>query len=178
MKKKAIFVAEPLLMSLYGAFAVFFIILSVTMFSVHNYEFAWFFLAFVLFFGIIAAFYGMLVIVTPEGVCQRFLFIPVRRLTWDEVKEIGVLGSRPPFKGQAAKVSKRAKKPGMLYFYLSTKELTEDEKFDLVLKWPPFHLCFFRYSQKRFETMQFFADREMKMYNTGALSLGSYINEQ
>ena len=177
MKKKVTFIAEPVLMALYGAFSVLFCILAVSMLTVGKTDFALFFLVFILFFGAITAFYGSLVTVTREGFTQRFLFIPVRRLTWDEVKELGVLGSRPTFRSKAAEKSKRNKRPGILYFYVSPKELTEDERFDLVLKWPPFHLCFFRYSQKRFEVLQFMADRPMIEYNTGALSLGSHIQE-
>jgi len=176
VKKKVTFVAEPLLMCLFGAFAVFFVILAIAMLTVGKMDFALFFLVFILFFGAIAVFYGSLVTLTKEGVTQRILFIPVRRLSWDEVQEFGVLGSRPPFKSKVS-ISRRFNKPGTLYFYVSPKKMTDDERFDLVLKWPPFHICFFRYSQKRFEQVQFMADREIRTYNTGALSLGSYINE-
>ncbi len=168
MKKRHHWIAEPLLAALAAFAALFSLALVLAMLSVGKTAFAIFFAVILLFFFVIAAFYGSLITLDEHGLTQRILFFPVRRFRWEDVGELGICGSRAFHK-------KHPDRAGILYFYISPNSLSEEERFRMVLQWPPLELCFFRFSQRRLEKLQLLVSRELVTYNVGAFSIGSWI---
>lgn len=74
--------------------------------------------------------YGRVVTTDSNGVSAAFLGRIMLKFSWNELAEVGVAGSR-------VFGSRDGKKPGTLYLYFSPSVMTEKEKFDMILKFPP-----------------------------------------
>ena len=111
----------------------------------------------------IASRYGAVVRIEASGISRRALFRPRESYTWDELAEVGVFGTRLFHKAAS-------KKTGTLYLYFSTEAMTEEERFNMVLKWPPKQL-YFLFTQRNLELVQYFWDQKIVGFNTGDLRL-------
>lgn len=78
--------------------------------------------------------YGSTLRISSQGIRKEFLFLPLKTLSWDEIAEVGVLGTKI-FNGGSYR-----KKPGRRYIYFSEKELDDDARFKMALEWPPRNL--------------------------------------
>lgn len=105
--------------------------------------------------------YGAVVHIDAGGVSRRRMFRPEERYAWAELKEVGIFGSRLFHKAGSDKV-------GTLYLYFSAEAMTEDERFSMVLKWPPQQIHFL-FDRRHLELVQYFWGREVVSFNTGSL---------
>lgn len=116
----------------------------------------------IMIFVYIAFLYGSVLKVSSNGVEKVFLFISLKSLTWDEIAEIGVVGTKI-FNGGFFK-----KKPGRRYIYISEKELDGDSRFKMVLEWPPHNgIMYCIYNKENYEAFQFRWSNTIVKFNAG-----------
>lgn len=84
-------------------------------------------------------------------------------LNWSDIQDVGVVGIK--VLGRAGR-----KYTGGKYIYFSDRKLSEDELFNICLKWPPDNMLFLHFSHKRIAYIQTRWENEITMYNTGNLS--------
>ncbi|MDK2968053.1 MULTISPECIES: hypothetical protein [Lacrimispora] len=95
------------------------------------------------------------------------LFLPWKTLqcfTWSEIAEVGVAGTRLFTK-------KESKNAGSLYIYISKTTLTDDDRFDMMLHWPPKNQIFLTYSKQRLDEIQMRFSNKIQTYNAGDIHL-------
>ena len=121
------------------------------------------FFALSILYFLVALHNGAIVRVDQNGVSRRF---PKKGLSmsWESIREVGIVGLR-------ILNSKGKRYTGTRYIYFSTKTLTEDDRFQLCLEWPPKDILFIRFSYKRIAAVQMIWEKEIVMYNTGNLQL-------
>lgn len=112
-------------------------------------------------YGVIAVQNGNVVRVDAGGVSRRF---PGRgrSMSWENIGEVGVVGLR-------VLNSEGKRYTGTRYIYVSEKPMSEQERFDLCLKWPPKDILYFRFSYKRIAAVQALWGKEIVLFNTGNL---------
>jgi hypothetical protein len=115
-------------------------------------------------FSVVVYLYGSTVVVSPEGVSLRFLFINRLTLKWSDIKEVGVIGENIFNQGNK-------KKTGMKYIYFSDKAFTEKERFQLGVNWPPRHMPYMIYSEERAAVIQYLWDKKFALYNVEDLDI-------
>lgn len=105
-----------------------------------------------------------IIILDEDGVSCSFLGFSRRCLSWSDIAEVGVLGT---------KVFNRSNpnKTGEMYIYFSTKPLTDDECFRLGLKWPPHDMIYLLYTKERLQQVQLRWSSFIRTYNTGKLHI-------
>jgi len=160
MKRRFIVYPFKLLASLLCTLC--FAIVAAAMVAVDRIGAAWAFGAFGLVYLVPAALSGMTVELNTEGVQQSLLGLPLRRWRWDEIAEIGVVGTKV-FNPQ------HPEKTGALQLYFSRQALTEEQRFELALKWPPLDKIYMVYDQKRGFAVQLYWSGKIETYNTGDL---------
>lgn len=103
------------------------------------------------------------ILVDGTGVSRSFLWFAPTHCSWDELREVGVFGN---------KVFNRSdpKKTGSLYIYFSPQKMTADERFNMILRWPP-KLIYFSYSRQALDLVRYLWNRELVGYNIGELKL-------
>ena len=120
--------------------------------------------ALTLIYAAVALEQGAVITVGPEGVERHVLGVLRKRLRWDQIGEIGVGGTR-------VLRDPDSKRVGTLYLYFSEKALTEEERFQLLLRWPHWNQCYLLFSHARVRAVQMLWDREIQTCNVGDLSL-------
>ena len=146
-----------------GFFAGIFLLAAVALWCVGSWAAGGVFLALALVYAFFSARNGARVTIGPKGVSRKFLWFPPQAYTWDQLAEVGVFGTKLFHKKDSAKV-------GSLYLYFSDKAMTEDERFQMVLRWPPKQIyCVF--AQPRLEQVQYFWDNKIASYNAGELKV-------
>lgn len=119
------------------------------------------FLAIALLFFLVASTYGARIRISDEGAERVSLLGRVtKRLAWADIHEVGVGGTSVFRKDDR-------KHPGTLYIYLSEKPLTEAERFDLMLKFPPRNMLYCTYSRQRMEAIQLRYSGKIETFHAG-----------
>ena len=96
--------------------------------------------------------------------------IPIKTYSWDQIKEVGVVGTKV-FNGTG-----KNKKPGRRYIYFSPEELDEDSRFQMTLEWPPSReILYCIYTKYHAEYVQLLWQKPIATYNAGDLFV--MINE-
>lgn len=85
-------------------------------------------------------------------------------LLWTNINEVGVVGTK-------VIGSSEKKHTGSKYIYFSENVHSEDELFDLCLRWPPVNVPYIRFTHKRIARIQSLWSREITMFNTGSLHI-------
>lgn len=70
------------------------------------------------------------IIISEEIITVRPFLVGKKNYSWDEIREVGVIGTKVFPKSSS-------NKGGRKYIYFSPMELDEDGRFNLALKWPP-----------------------------------------
>ena len=114
--------------------------------------------------------YGPWISITCEGVRKHIFGWTLKQVRWDEIQEVGVVGT---------KVFNRLApdKTGPMYIYFSPKKLTEQERFQLALDFPPRDMLFLLHNQQREDLVQNLWDTKLIGYNTGKLNLRHPVEE-
>lgn len=158
------FIVNPLQCVAAWISAAFLGLLAGTMVYIHRPGSALIFLALAVVFAVIGALGGACIHLDKTGVHKTLFGVAVRTLRWDEIAEVGVAGTR---------VFNRIhpEKTGSLYIYFSPVSMNENERFQMMLKWPPKDKLYLIYDAKRFHAVQTFWNQTVETYNTGNLHL-------
>lgn len=136
--------------------------LAFTLLTIGRTYSALFFIAIALVYAYTAVKNGSFIEVSDEGVRCRVFRKVLAKYTWDEIREIGVVGSRAFSNG---------KHTGTLNIYISKTKLSEHDRFDLVLAWPPKDKLYLTYNKARMEAIQLRYSNKIQTYNAGDLML-------
>lgn len=112
-------------------------------------------------FGYIGLMAGCILHVDESGLHKTLLGLKLQSFSWANVAEVGVAG---------AKVFNQSnpKRTGSLYIYFSPKVLTENERFDLMLRWPPSkNTPYMIFNKQRLAAVQFLWGKEIQTFNVG-----------
>lgn len=131
-----------------------------TILAVYNQKplLALLFAAFSLLYILVAGKNGATVRFSETGIALYVGLWCVRSRKWEDIKEIGVLGTK-------AFASPKAKKHGNLYIYFSERKMTEVERFELCLKWPPKKMIYHGYSITIKDLLEKYWQKEVVLYN-------------
>ncbi len=115
-------------------------------------------------FCIILFRYGSMVRVGNEGVFLSFLGVERKSMSWDEIVEVDVIGSR---------VLNRfnTKKCGTLYLVFSLEKLDDTKRFQMMLKWPPKDKIYVKFTKERLMEIQWYYASPVEKYNIGMLDI-------
>ena len=112
--------------------------------------------------------YGSVLHISAEGIRREFFIIPMKAYTWDQVREIGVVGTKV-FNGTA-----KNRKTGRRYIYISPEEMDEGSRFKMTLEWPPRNgILYCIYSREHIDALQYFWSRPIVKYNAGDIFVNS-----
>lgn len=106
---------------------------------------------------------GAAVQIGPEGISRRILWFTPKCYYWDQLEEIGVFGTKLFHRQNSDKV-------GTLYMYASTEAMTEEQRFRMVLRWPPKQI-YFAFNASHLELIRCFWTKDIVGYNVGELRL-------
>ena len=108
--------------------------------------------------------YGAFVSVDQTGIRLSLPWKTLQSFTWDEVAEVGVAGTKLFSR-------KDSKNTGSLYIYISDTAFTDEERFDMMLNWPPKNMIFLTYSKQRLDQIQMRFSNKIQTYNAGDIRL-------
>ena len=147
-----------------AASAAAFILLAGAVLSIHRPGSALIFLLLGLVFAWIGLEAGSFLCLNEEGVSLQLFGKTRRHMSWDQIKEVGVAGT---------KVFNRShpEKAGSIYIYFSPAEMTEDERFQMMLRWPSHSCLYMIYNEERFNAVQSRWNSHIETYNVGDLRL-------
>ena len=164
MKKRAEFMVDSGLMTVSLVTGSFLFIISITMLIEGRL------LPAALFFAIgINFFYemvrnGKVVSFEKTGISKKLLGKKCTGLNWENVVEVGVVGTK-------VFNQKKPEKTGRLYLYASDKKLSDEERFDMILNWPPRNLIYTLYQDDKIECLRMVWSGKIETYNVGDLQL-------
>lgn len=121
-------------------------------------------LALAMLFMAVAAIEGSTVKVSSSGVGLYCFGRQRRKYTWEQIQEVGVAGVKI-FNGG------NTRKTGTKYIYFSSKPMTDKERFEMCLKWPPGNIIFMKYNYEKICKVQTFWSNEIKLYNAGDVEI-------
>ncbi|MBO4716950.1 MAG: hypothetical protein J5599_03560 [Spirochaetales bacterium] len=97
------------------------------------------------------------ILISKEKIEFRPILGKTRTYSWEEIKEVGVIGTKVFPKTSS-------NKGGRKYIYFSPEELDEDSRFDLAFKWPP-KIPFTSYSKAKLDAVQLIWRKPLANYN-------------
>ena len=113
-------------------------------------------------FAYIMFLYGAVLHLSAEGVRKEFLMIPIITYSWDQIREVGVAGTKV-FNG-----TEKNKKPGRRYIYFSPEKMDEESRFKMTLEWPPKNgILYCVYSRQHIDAIQYLWAKPIAKYNAG-----------
>ncbi len=161
---KKTFVIHPIKLAVSIATAVITLVLSISAIRMDRWVQGIIFAVISAVFFALTPIFGSTVTLSAEGVRRRFLGFLTRSLTWDEILEVGVAGT---------KVLKKAgsDRTGEMYIYFSPYRLDDQTRFEMMLKWPPRDQLYMLYTHNRLKYVSIHADRRIEKYNVGKLRI-------
>ena len=99
------------------------------------------FLVFAFLFGFVLVRYGSVLHIDDEKLELKFLGLSRKVMPWSQVREVGLIGENVFNHG-------KKKKTGDKYLYFSPVKLNADERFQMIVKWPPQDKLYAEYSEK------------------------------
>ncbi len=155
---------NPFLFGVALAFGLLLLTMAVVMIVIGRIGSAVIFFLMATAFLAVATGNGMTVSFQEEGVVRSLLGIRLSTLKWEEVREVGVCGNRPFHKKGSDRV-------GSHYLYFSREKMTEDQRFEMILKWPPRRQVYLLFSQERAAAAQIWWKHPLVFYNSGKLRI-------
>ena len=162
MKKD--YLADPGKMAVCAATGAGMLVLAYAMLSVDKFLPALVFVGIALLYFTAAAWTGARIVWDEKGVSQYILGKKVHSLAWDEVAEVGVAGLRVFNQGAPQKT-------GRLYLYFSKEVMTDDMRFQMILRWPPRDKIYLLYQADRLDSLRLYWTGKIETYNEGDLEL-------
>ena len=105
---------------------------------------------------------GAIITITDEGVTRSVFGKITKTMTWKEIKEIGVAGTDLFTKSKKDRTD-------TLHIYFSKSPMTDEERFDMMLQWPPKDGLYLQYTKNRAQTIQAFWSDKIHTYNAGEI---------
>lgn len=99
-----------------------------------------------------------------EGVSRKIFGILIKKLSWSEICEIGVMGTK-------VFNHRNPKKTGRMYIYFSEKAMSDKERFRTMLRWPPLNKMYLLYQADRIDALRRCYEGVIETYNVGDLEL-------
>lgn len=162
--KKVSFIVNPLLSAACISVVLLCSVVAVILVSLRDYVASVIFAVIAAVYFIVGINYFSFVSFSEHGVLLSFLGIKRRFFTWDEISEAGVAGSKLFNKDNKKKV-------GTLYLYFSKEKMTENERFNMMLKFPPKNKIYLCYTEKRLKAIRWFFDGKLAYFNIGDLEV-------
>lgn len=158
--KKVSFIVNPLISAACIAVVLLCAIVAVILTNLKDFIAALVFFIVAVIYFIVGINYFSFVSFDKNGVTLSVLGIKRRFFTWNEIAEAGVAGSKIFNK-------EKKKKTGTLYLYFSKEKMTENERFDMMLKFPPKDKIYLCYTEKRLKDIRWFFDGKLAYFNIG-----------
>ena len=115
-------------------------------------------------FACLALLNGATIHVDEAGIYKSIFGFVTVQWKWEEIHELGVCGTR-------VFNIHHPEKTGSLYIYFSRNKMNEQERFDMIFKWPPRDKVYFVYNKKHLKALQMLSDGKIEAYNVGDLRL-------
>lgn len=147
-KTKAILAGFVLIFA--GGFGIYYLFHSM-------YPAAPVFLGVTVIFGYLFYKNASIITVTSDFISQSFLGMKRKKVNWSEIRELGLIGENV--------FSKKEKTTGEKYIYFSPVEMNKDERFQMIVKWPPKDKLYMQYSKNALEYTQAIWGKELRTYN-------------
>ena len=116
------------------------------------------FLVFAFLFGFVLVRYGSVLHIDDEKLELKFLGLSRKVMPWSQVREVGLIGENVFNHG-------KKKKTGDKYLYFSPVKLNADERFQMIVKWPPQDKLYAEYSEKLLAYAMTIWGKELETYN-------------
>ncbi len=114
-----------------------------------------------LLFGYIGLTAGCILHLDDSGLSKTLFGIKLQHFSWTDIAEVGVAGTR-------VFNQNNPKRAGSLYLYFSPKALSEEERFDLMLRWPPSKSTpYMIFDKQRLTAVQLLWGKKIEKYNAG-----------
>ncbi|GEM_PF-1628793 len=162
--KESKYLVNANLFILGSVYAVFLIIIGISLLTISRFLSAFIFIALSIPFFIIVYRYGSYVVINKDGVFLKFLNFERRHFFWNDIKEINIIGSNILNR-------KNRKRCGTIYIIFSEKTRTEGQNVDMILKWPPKDEIYLKFSKEILLNIQQFYLYPVKKYNVGMLDI-------
>lgn len=116
------------------------------------------FLVFAFLFGFVLVRCGSVLHIDDEKLELKFLGLSRKAMLWSQVREVGLIGENVFNRG-------KKEKTGDKYLYFSPVKLSADERFRMIVKWPPKDKLYAEYSEKLLAYAMTIWGRELETYN-------------
>lgn len=104
---------------------------------------------------------GCILHLDDSGLCKTLFGFKLQTIPWSDIKEVGVAGTK-------VFNCNNPERTGSLYLYFSPKVLSENERFDLMLRWPPSkNTLYMIFNKKRLVTVQLLWGKNIQTFNIG-----------
>ncbi len=101
-----------------------------------------------------------IVTISSTEVTLSFMGIKRQVLKWEEINELALIGEKV--------FTRKPEKTGDLYVFFSKTKHTEEEIFNIIVKWPPTRdIIYAEYSKEFLEKAKFYYQNEPVTYNIG-----------
>lgn len=112
-------------------------------------------------FLFVSVLYGSTLTLDEKGLSRSFFGIPMHRMPWTEIAEVGVVGLK-------VFNNNDPKRTGTRYIYFSPHTLDKDGRFRLALEWPPRDMLYLCYTKERATAVQSLWNSTIQTYNAGS----------
>ena len=97
-------------------------------------------------------------------ICLKFAGIQRKQLLWADIRELGVIGE-----SVFSRAKKGKRKSGEKFIYISPIERNTDERFQMIVNWPPKDGVYLEYTPQALENLQYLWKGPAKYYNVEEL---------
>ena len=122
------------------------------------------FLALAAVFCGLAAANGATIHIDSTHIWRTVLGVKTRGICWNDVAEVVVTGTK-------VFNQRHPERTGNLYIYFSPQPLTDEERFGIMLKWPPEGKIYLLYNAKRILEIQTIWSSKIQTFNAGNIAL-------
>lgn len=144
--------------------AVMFVVLGIVQIILCHIFTAAFLMSLGIFFFWISIANGSTVLVNADGVAL-ITFGHIRRFfSWDSIQEVGVTGTKVFNRHSPSKT-------GTVFIYFSRSKMTKDDRFKMILNWPPKEKIYFQFSMDKLAAVERYWTKEIALNNIGNIPL-------
>jgi len=158
------FIVDPYKYGVAAATCIVSLALGITLLTIHRMGSSFVFLAIAAVFAYIAFLNGSTVRLTKEGVSLHFWKISRKFVPWPEIREVGVAGTKYIRQKNKDDV-------GSVFIYFSKKEMSDEERNQMLFAWPPKDMIYMRFIDERLFQAQLFYPGKIIFYHSGKIHL-------
>lgn len=162
MTKTNHYIVHPLKFAVSLLTVIVSLFLAVCEFVISRPISALFFIVIALLFLVTALNNGARISIDESGVHCNIAGLRRRSFSWEDIKEVGVFSSR-------LFTNSNKNRAGTLYIYFSTKPMSEQERFQMILNWSVKDKIVLQYTKERMDAVQLLWSNEIQTYNAGEL---------